>query len=237
MTVLGEARLAYVLEHATRRTMVPEAALRFTIEQTLDVIDRGISGAIVECGVWRGGSSIAMLLAQEQRHDGDVPRKVYMLDSFQGLPPVGTRDGPLAAAWQADTTAPNYYDNCYASYDELRQALLDLQLPYDSWELVPGWFSDTVPVLAERLRQQGIALLRIDGDWYDSTIACLESLVPLVHDDGVVLIDDYYAWDGCARAVHDYLSRHDLAYRIRTMPATVGAYFVKRASRTNPEAV
>jgi O-methyltransferase len=216
--------------------MAPEAAVRFTAEQTLHVIDSGIPGEIVECGVWRGGSSIAMLLAQLRRY-GAVRKKVYLLDSFEGLPPATNRDGPLAAAWQGDTTSPIYYDNCRASLEALRETLVALELPAQSWELVPGWFSDTVPGLADRLRTEGIALLRLDGDWYDSTLVCLEHLAPLVHEGGVVLIDDYYAWDGCARAVHDYLSRYDLAYRIRTMPETVGAYFSKRAQRSNPDEV
>lgn len=214
--------------------MVPEQALRFTIDQTLDVIDRGVPGQIVECGVWRGGCSIAMLLAQQQRHDGDVPRKVYLLDSFEGLPAAADRDGPLANQWQADTESPGFYDNCRADYDRLRMALLLLGLPTDSWEILPGWFEKTVPPLAERLRDEGIALLRLDGDWYESTMICLRHLEPLVAEEGVILIDDYYAWDGCARAVHDYLARNDLAYRIRTMPDTVGAYIVKRTARTDP---
>ena len=114
-----------------------------------------------------------------------------------------------------------------------------LKLPAGSYELVRGWFQDTVPELAQRLADEGIALLRLDGDWYDSTMVCLEHLVPLLHEEGVVILDDYYAWDGCARATHDYLSRHDLPYRIRTVPGppglvegAAGAYLIKRAHRT-----
>ena len=210
--------------------MVPEAAVLFAAEQMLDVIERDISGVAVECGVWRGGCSIAMLLAQQDLH-GDVPKKVYLLDSFEGLPPAAERDGPLAVAWQADTEGPIYYDNCRASLEHVRKDLLDLGLPAEAYELVPGWFDNTVPALGERLTEDGIALLRLDGDWYDSTMVCLEHLEPLVSEEGVVLIDDYYAWDGCARAVHDYLSKNDLPYRIRFLPDLTGAYFLKRPFR------
>jgi O-methyltransferase len=110
-------------------------------------------------------------------------------------------------------------------------------VPAAGWELVPGWFDETVPPLARRLRGEGIALLRLDGDWYESTTVCLEHLEPLVHEEGVIVIDDYYAWDGCARAVHDYLSRHDLPYRLRGIPSGNGAYVIKRAARTDMNAL
>ena len=220
-----------VLKQSMPLSMAPEVDVRFTAEQALAVIERDVPGVFVECGVWRGGCSAAMLLAQREGR-GEVTRKTYLLDSFEGLPPATDRDGPKALAWQANTTAPNYYDNCTASLDEVRTAMVALDLPPDSWELVPGWFDDTVPAVARRLESEGIALLRLDGDWYDSTAVCLEHLVPLVGDEGVVIIDDYYAWDGCARATHDFLSRHDLSYRIRSIHGGVGAFFVKRPHRT-----
>ena len=78
-------------------------------------------------------------------------------------------------------------------------------------------------------------MLRLDGDWYDSTMQCLEALVPLVAEGGTIIIDDYYAWDGCARAVHDYLSRNDLPYRIKSLYGNYGAYMVKRPHRLDYE--
>lgn len=219
-----------VLERSMPLSMVPEPDVRFTAEQALAVIDRGVPGVLVECGVWRGGCSAAMLLAQVAAH-GTVPRRAFLLDSFEGLPSATERDGPMALAYQADTESPTYFNNCRADIDGVRTAMLDLDLPAGSWELVPGWFADTAPMLAGRLRDERIAVLRLDGDWYESTMTCLEHLLPLVAEEGVVLVDDYYAWDGCARAVHDYLSRHDLPYRIRQVPDGVGAYLIKRAHR------
>ena len=63
-------------------------------------------------------------------------------------------------------------------------------------------------------------------------MVCLEHLAPLVAEEGVIIVDDYYAWDGCARAVHDYLSRQDLPYRIRGIPDGIGAFMIKRAAQT-----
>ena len=75
-----------------------------------------------------------------------------------------------------------------------------------------------------------IAVLRLDGDWYDSTMLCLEHLLPLAVPGGLMLIDDYYTWDGCARAVHDYLSREQAAERIEKTSGGV-AYIVRRSDK------
>ena len=82
------------------------------------------------------------------------------------------------------------------------------------FSLIPGWFADT---LRDFTPCEGIAVLRLDADWYESTIQCLTSPYPSVVPGGLIIVDDYYTWDGCARAVHDYLSRCKLSDRIRSM--------------------
>lgn len=211
-------------------TMVPEPAIDFLIEQVLRLIRDNVPGVLMECGVWRGGCSMAMLLAQ-QAALGRVERAVYMLDSFQGLPPVTIRDGPLARKWQDGGDPGNFLDNCRAVRSELEGVLAEMHFVDDDFKIVEGWFDQTVSQVAKEVAPHSIALLRLDGDWYDSTRCCLDSLMPLVSEGGVVVIDDYYAWDGCARAVHDYLSSADASYRIRSLPNWYGAYFFKKASR------
>ncbi len=227
---LTEAQMGAILETVKPLTMVHESGVRFAMEQTVALIGRKIPGVIVECGVWRGGSSIAMLLAQREAF-GHVERSVHMLDSFEGLPDVTLRDGPLAKRWKEEAAPERYYDNCKASLDELKAVLGTMGFRDEEYRIWPGWFASTLPSLVETIQGQGIALLRLDGDWYDSTLVCLEQLMPLVSEDGVVIIDDYYAWDGCARAVHDYLSRYDLSYRIRSLFNYYGAYFIKKPFR------
>lgn len=211
-------------------TMVPEPAIGFLIGQVTALIANKVPGLLMECGVWRGGASMAMLLAQQAAF-GRVERPVYMLDSFQGLPPVTVRDGPLARKWQDGGDPDNFLDNCRAVRNELERTLGGMQFAEGDYKIVEGWFDQTVPHVADEIKPRSIALLRLDGDWYESTRCCLDSLVPLVSEGGIVIIDDYYAWDGCARAVHDYLSTRDAAYRIRSLPNWYGAYFVKKASR------
>jgi hypothetical protein len=79
------------------------------------------------------------------------------------------------------------------------------------FELIEGWFKET---LAGFTPEEPIAVLRLDGDWYDSTMQCLTALYPHVVPGGLIIIDDYFAWDGCSRAVHDYLSQIGALERI-----------------------
>ena len=80
-----------------------------------------------------------------------------------------------------------------------------------NYEIIKGWFSETLPKF--HINEE-IAILRLDADWYESTMQCLKFLYPKVAKGGLIILDDYYTWDGCSRAVHDYLSAYSLANRI-----------------------
>ena len=181
-----------------------------------------IPGCVVECGVWRGGmiAGVASILGPSRRY--------YLCDSFEGLPPVKPIDGAAAARWQQDTTSPHYHDNCTAGEEYAIQAMALAGI--GSPTLVKGWFDQSLPSL--RL-EQPIALLRLDGDWYDSTMACLQSLYDQVSPGGLIIIDDYYTWDGCSRAVHDFLSRRSSEDRIHNY-GTV-CYIEKQSAAAHPE--
>ena len=181
-----------------------------------------IPGCVVECGVWRGGmiAGVASILGPSRRY--------YLCDSFEGLPPVKPIDGAAAARWQQDTTSPHYHDNCRAGEEYAIQAMALAGI--GSPTLVKGWFDQSLPSL--RL-EQPIALLRLDGDWYDSTMACLQSLYDHVSPGGLIIIDDYYTWDGCSRAVHDFLSRRSSEDRIHNY-GTV-CYIEKQSAAAHPE--
>jgi hypothetical protein len=219
-----------ILDAVAPYTMVPRMAIAFTMQQTLAAIDANVPGAIVECGVWKGGCSFALLLAQREAY-GEVRRPVYMLDSFNGLPPAEARDGPLALAWQSQAMPEIFFDNCTADEAEVRRAAAGFGFTAGECRILRGWFEQTVPPLAAELAATGIALLRLDGDWYSSTRLCLEHLLPLVADNATVVVDDYYAWDGCARAIHDYFSANDQAFRLRSLPDFSCAYFFKTPCR------
>ncbi len=198
-------------------TMVPESGVQFTAEKIIEVIKSDIPGVLVECGVWKGGCSLAMLLAQREAF-GEVRRPVFLMDSFSGLPPVEGRDGPAAAAWQANNTLNNCATPETGVRDRIRRHGF---VENKDFHIIPGWFKDTV----SRLNDMTISVLRLDCDWYSSVKTCLDGLASNVSIGGTIIIDDYYAWDGCARAVHDYFSENDLSYRIRSLQDFSSAYF------------
>ena len=183
--------------------MIPAHVYRSNLK--LASLIANVPGCAVECGVWRGGMSagIATVLGPS--------RTYYLCDSFEGLPTAKAIDGNAAIAWQNNTNSPDYYDNCSAPENFAERAMKLAEAP--SVHFVKGWFNDTLP----SLKTDGpIALLRLDGDWYDSTMTCLTSLYSRVARGGLIILDDYYTWDGCCRAIHDFLSSHSLPDRIRS---------------------
>lgn len=173
---------------------------------------RKLSGVIVECGVWKGGMIAAI---SEIIKDN----KYYLFDSFEGLPKAKEIDGKAAIKWQINKQSKLYFDNCKASVNDAEIAM-KLAKAKD-YEIQKGWFKDTLYKFNEK-----IAVLRLDGDWYESTTECLENLFDKVVKGGVIIIDDYYTWDGCSRAVHDYLSKNNLANKIFASPEGV-CYIIK----------
>ena len=194
-------------------TMIPES--EFITNLDLCNHFKDLRGDFVECGVWRGGmcAAVAELLGPR--------RKVHLFDSFQGLPGAKDIDGKEAIAWQKDTTSAGYYDNCRAEESFALQAMK--LASHNNYQVHRGWFDQTVP----QFGNHPIAILRLDGDWYDSILVCLDHLFPNVVQGGIVLLDDYYTWDGCTKAVHDYLSRIKSPSRVHQWNNQV-AYIIKK---------
>lgn len=184
--------------------MIPPALYAKNLQLAESV--RHLPGCVVECGVWRGGMSagLASVLGPD--------RNYFLFDSFEGLPPAQEIDGERAMKWQRDTASPSYYDNCSASEGFAREAMKLAGV--QSAHFHPGWFKDTLPHFEST---EPICLLRLDGDWYESTMQCLTYLFDRVTPGGLIVLDDYYAWDGCSRALHDYLSSHGAQERIRSL--------------------
>ena len=176
-----------------------------------------VKGCVVECGVWRGGMIAAMAEILDKN------RSYYLFDSFEGLPPAKDIDGVRATAWQNDTSSKIYFDNCKAEigFAEKAMALSGAKKHH----IVKGWFAD---MLKDFKPDSPIAILRLDGDWYDSTMQCLEGLYKYVAKGGVIIIDDYYTWPGCSKAVHDFLSRNQLSDVIRHTQGGV-CYIIKQS--------
>ena len=130
--------------------------------------EQGLRGDLVECGVARGGSAALMALANERSQD---PAMLWLFDSYEGLP------DPTAEDYEDDSTGthvrPLRRGSCLGTYDEVARLLFDrLALRRDRVTMVQGWFQDTLPDAAPRIG--AISVLRLDGDWYASTLCCLE---------------------------------------------------------------
>jgi O-methyltransferase len=163
-------------------------------------------GCVVECGTWRGGMASGLLAV------GGPDREFHFFDSFEGLPPAGAFDGDRATAWQAEPGSPRLNNNCAATFDEVSRNLARAARPNQRYEMHRGWFEETLPRFP---RSKPIAVLRLDGDWYESTMTCLDNLFDCVMPGGIILIDDYIHWEGCTRAVHDFLAKRKATEGIR----------------------
>ena len=211
-------------------SMVPDSGIAFLIQSVQSLFDQDIPGDFVECGVWQGGCAAAMLLT-ERSLQPQSQRLLHLFDSYEGLPPAKPVDGPMAQSWQQAVDGPWYFDNCAASLELVQQNFKQLGLLDATTQFYKGWFETTVPEFVRQHPETKIAMLRLDGDWYESTKVCLENLYPLVSEKGIIIIDDYYAWDGCAFAVHEYLGNYGLNHRIRSLPDFSSAYMIKQAHR------
>lgn len=196
-------------------TMTHPVRVHALLDAVEYVVRRRVPGAFAECGVWRGGSVMAMLLKLRQL--GDASRSVYLYDTFEGMTEPSAHDtsafeSPAQETWrQARAEGGRGWDALFdpATFNEsaVRDALRGTGYPESLLHLVRGPVEQTIPA---RIPDQ-IALLRLDTDWYESTRHELEHLYPRLVSGGVLIIDDYGHWDGCRRAVDEYFGRDPAA--------------------------
>jgi O-methyltransferase len=150
-----------------------------------------VPGALVDCGVWNGGSTILLSA-------GAPSRPAWAFDSFEGLPEPGSQDPPESADWVGE---------CLGSEARLREGFRRFGNPA-RLHVVAGWFSDTFPARAAEVGD--VAVLHADGDWYESVRLTLETFYPRVSVGGYVVIDDYGWWEGARRATDDFRREHGI---------------------------
>jgi len=196
-------------------TMIGIKRLDNLQECIADIVQSEVPGDLLEAGVWRGGAAIFMRAALKVH--GDSGRIVWAADSFQGLP------APDPSRYPADAGDQHHVARALViSLDEVkanfeRYGLLDEQVRF-----LPGWFRDTLPSApVERL-----ALLRLDGDMYESTMLALNHLYAKLECGGYVIVDDYgnERLPACRQAVDDYRAEHHITEPIVRIDWT-GAYW------------
>lgn len=174
-----------------------------------NVLARNVPGDFVECGVFRGGSVIYMRGILKAW--GDTQRKVWVADSFEGLPEPDPATSPLDAIFHEYIKLVGKFD---VSIESVKANFNLYNLLDQQVQFLPGWFCDTLPVAPiER-----IALLRMDADYYESTMDILNSLYPKVSVGGMVIVDDYGAYLlGARRAVNEYRAANGITCPIVTV--------------------
>ncbi len=178
-----------------------------TLVNTRDLCERAISedvrGDFVECGVFAGAQ--CAIMARVASRDKKHVRLVHLFDSFEGIPHAGPEDDETitACVGKNQDGALVSSDVSVASVEQVRSNMSEWGIDSSLLRYHVGWFQETVPMLASTLAARGIAVLRLDGDLYESTLVCLKHLYPLVSAGGFVIIDDY-ALTGCRKACGCY---------------------------------
>lgn len=202
---------AYTMTSAERVFSLCEAVKYIAINK--------IEGDIVECGVWKGGSMMAV--ADTLIKHNDVQRHLYLFDTFEGMSEPTDKDVDIAgvsAGYLMEHSDKNKDESvwCNAPLDGVKDVLGSSGYPKDQVHFVKGMVETTIPEHAP----QKIALLRLDTDWFESTRHELEHLFPRLVKGGVLIIDDYGHWQGARRAVDEYISRNNIALMLNRIDYT-----------------
>lgn len=183
-------------------TMTSTERINELLRATEYILQNNIEGSIVECGVWRGGSMMAVALKLIQ---SNTERNLYCFDTFEGMSDPTDQDissfGDNASHYlknnQKSETDPIW---AYSPLETVRSNLESTGFPMDKIHFIRGKVEDTLP--NDSIKR--IALLRLDTDWYESTKHELIHLFPLLAKGGVIIIDDYGHWEGAKKAVDEY---------------------------------
>ncbi|MGH9689295.1 MAG: TylF/MycF/NovP-related O-methyltransferase [Candidatus Acidiferrales bacterium] len=198
-------------------TLTTPERLYALIQAVRYVTSNQIPGAMVECGVWKGGSMAAV--ARTLLGKGDVKRELYLFDTFEGMSAPTSKDIEYSGKTAAELIASDPGHLCIAPLDTVRAVMHGTGYPSERVHFIQGKVEDTIPSAAP----ETISLLRLDTDWYESTKHELIHLYPRLSRNGVIIIDDYGHWEGARRACDEYfpergapvfLSRIDYTGRI-----------------------
>lgn len=187
-------------KYAHALTMTGTSRMRNTKKLCQDVIDNNVEGNFVECGIWRGGQAILMNAVVQSNNEN---RKVFALDSFEGVPRPDV-NFPADAQCQF-----HLVDWLSVSLDEVKENFNKLNLLTDNVVFLKGWFKNTIP----GTDFGKIAVLRIDGDLYESTIQCLSELYHKIEIGGYVILDDFTI-AASRKAIFDFRSWYGITEEI-----------------------
>ncbi len=187
-------------------SMLPLGRLDNIENCIVDVIHEGVSGDLIETGVWRGGATIFMRAVLKAYDVAD--RSVWVADSFEGLPAPDPERFPLEAKVQQGPVIKKAYDNLAVGLEEVKRNFQAYEMLDHQVHFLKGWFKDTLPSAPIR----ALSVLRLDGDFYESTWDALVNLYSRLSVGGYVIVDDYGedSWTYCRKAVDDFRRERDI---------------------------
>lgn len=206
-------------------TLVGIGGLEATYKLAKQMNEIGIDGNFVELGVARGGCATLMgMFAFEE--NSSLKRELWLFDSFEGLPEPTNNDFAQDGSHSTGNhVTPLQKGSCLGTFDEVQELIFDkFNFPKDKVFFVKGWFEDTLPIRGKDTGK--LAILRIDGDWYESTKCCLNYLYDKVVLGGAIIIDDYQSCFGAKKALDEFIANRNLNVNI-VLDGRGGCYFIK----------
>jgi hypothetical protein len=189
------------------------------IQECVETVLRDkVPGDLLEAGVWRGGATIFMKAILAAHGVGD--RRVWVADSFRGLPEPDEVNFPQDVPEDLSS-----FDELAVSQDQVKANFARYDLLDDQVRFLEGWFKDTLPGAPV----DTLAVLRLDGDYYESTIQILEAMYHKVSPGGFVIVDDYGCIEACRQAVTDFRTANGIADPIVEVDWT-GVYWRRTGS-------
>ena len=189
--------------HSEAESMIGIAGLNNVQNCVTDCLRRGVPGDLLEAGVWRGGTTI--LMRAVLRAHGDIDRKVWVADSFEGCPKPRV---------PSERTDRHWFNNFLCvPFEQVRANFERYGLLDDRVVFLPGWFAETLP----NAPIHKLAVLRVDADMYSSTLDVLNALYGKVSKDGYVIVDDYFTIEACRRAVDEFRGARNITTKIHNV--------------------
>ena len=173
------------------------------------VANANIPGDIVECGVWKGGSSMLTALTLSKMRKTE--KRIYLYDTYEGMSQPTDKDieaGKNLMAWKTwnQSQKENFNTWCYSPIEEVKSNLISTGYPQDKLVFVKGKVEETIP----QIMPDKISILRLDTDWYESTYHEFCHLFPRLSKFGVIIVDDYGFWKGVREATDKYFAENKI---------------------------
>jgi hypothetical protein len=214
-----ELSVAETIRMVKPYTMTSVSRLVALCDAVQYVVNNQIPGDIVECGVWKGGSMMAV--ARTLMHASDQGRDLFLFDTFEGMTPPSDKDISIfGASAQNLLHSEDKSDSksvwCIAPLEGVRKAMASVGYPDSKVHFIKGPVQETIPSMAP----EKISLLRLDTDWYDSTKHEMEQLFPRLSKGGVLIIDDYGHWQGARQAIDEFIKKNKLQILLHRIDET-----------------